>query len=196
MELEKAIIGRKSVRSFEEKKVPRKLLKKLIATAVNAPSSCNRQPWIFYVVDSTKKRNAIALILRETLSDLESQIIKKSVKIQKVLYNFYDDLGGAQNIIFIYRKKIKSEPAYVLPGDIASIACAAENIMLSAVQEGLGTCWVGSFKGPIVEKKLSKILSIQKNDELVASIVIGYPSKDFKPLKRTKKKVSEILNFV
>jgi len=77
-----------------------------------------------------------------------------------------------------------------------SIACALENIMLSAVDIGLGTCWIGSFKGPTTEKKLGKILKIKPNEELIGSLAIGSPKKGVKPLKRSKKKINVVLKFV
>ncbi len=196
MDFQEVIDGRCSVRSFAPKKVSKTILKSLIMDATKAPSACNRQPWIFYIVQSTKERNAVAQILKKTLIPHNDQIIKKSTKSQKIVYNFYDDMGGAPNIIFIYRKKNKNEGSWVYPNDLQSIACACENLMLSAVEKGLGTCWIGSFKEPNSEKALAKLLGIKKNEELIASLLVGYPAKDFKVLKRSKKKMDEVLTFV
>lgn len=68
--------------------------------------------------------------------------------------------------------------------------------MLSATNKGLGSCWIGSFKEPKTENKLKQILKTNQNEELVASLLIGYPKEDFKPIKRKKKQLSEILKFV
>jgi len=190
MRLKEAINKRKSIRCFENKKIPKSMIK----DAVKAPSSGNRQPWIFYCVDSKKTRDKVSELLRETLKLLKNQMKLQSKKIQKITKEFYSDLGGAQNIIFIYRKKIKNEAVYAKPSDIKSISCAAENLMLSAVNMGLGTCWVGSFNGK-PEKKLNKILKTKNNEELVASIIIGYPKKEYQPLKRKKKQLKEVLKF-
>ena len=132
----------------------------------------------------------------ETTLSQADQIKVKSKESQKRTYDFYGDMGGAQNVIFIYRQKQKNEQSWIYPTDLQSIACAAENIMLSAVNKGLGTCWVGSFNDPTAEKKLGRILGIKKNEELLASIVIGYPAKDFTPAKIKKKKLSELTNYV
>jgi len=196
MELSKAIQKRHSVRSFEKKKVPRSVLKSLIKSAIKAPSASNRQPWIFYVVETAAKRDEIAQVLSDTLNVFKKDIEKKPKKIQTVMCEFYSNLGEAQNLIFAFRKKNKNESPHIYPNDIASISCAFENVMLSAVEKGFGTCWVGSFKDPKAEAKLKNILSIPKDEDLVASLVIGYPAKDFKPLKRRKKKMSEVLKFV
>jgi nitroreductase len=196
MEFQKLINQRHSIREYENKRVPRSIIKEIIESAVKAPSACNRQPWIFYSVDKQEKRNKIAKILKSILKIMDKQIKTSPKEIQKITYNFYSDLGGAQNIIFIFRKISKNEAEYVKPGDIASISCAAENLMLSAVDFGLGTCWVGSFNGPQTEKMVREVIGARKDEELMASIIIGYPKKGYIPLKREKKKLKEVLRFV
>jgi len=196
MKFEDVINGRHSVRKFREKKVPKTIIKKLIANGVKAPSACNRQPWIFYCVDSKKKRDEVSELLNNIYSKLRADKGIKSNRIRKVADEFYEDMGGAQNIIFVFRKAGKNDPAYVKPNDIASISCAVENIMLSAVEMKLGTCWIGTFGGDASVKKLRKILGNKKDEELVSAFTIGYPHKKFKKLKRSKKKVSEVLKFI
>jgi len=196
MELAKAIDNRHSIREFEEKKVSKKLIKELIESGTKSPSACNRQPWIFYCVDSKEKRNQIAKLLKETLKVFKKDIDAKPTLIRKVTQNFYSNLGGAQNIIFIFREKKKNDALHIKPNDFASIACCAENIMLKAVELGLGSCWVGSFKDPKTEKKLSKLIRAKTKEELVCSLIIGYPKKDSKVLKREKRNLGEIINFV
>ncbi|MFW5704793.1 MAG: nitroreductase family protein [Nanoarchaeota archaeon] len=196
MEFQEVINSRHSVRSYERKKVPKDILKNLIKNGCKAPSACNRQPWNFYIVNSREKRDKVSKLLWETYQELSEQTLKKSSKVQKISNEFYHDLGGAQNIIFAYRKKETNEPEYILPTDTISIACAIENIVLSAVDIGLGTCIVGTFNADKVKVELGKILGVENNEELVTSLVIGYPAKDFDPLKREKKKIDEVLTFV
>jgi nitroreductase len=50
MELEEAITGRRSTRSFKRAAVDPVLIEQLIHAAVQAPSAMNRQPWVFTVV--------------------------------------------------------------------------------------------------------------------------------------------------
>jgi len=190
MDFQNTINLRHSVRSFEPKKVPKTILKSLIKNATKAPSSGNDQNWKFYVVSETNTRNKLAKLLSKSLNKFKGEFDKLSPKLQKITNEFYSDLGGCQNIIFAYIPKRLN----FRDSAIASISCACQNLMLSATNKELGTCWVGTFKG--FEKEINKLLEIPKNEELVASILIGYPSKDFKPLKRTKKKISDVLTFI
>lgn len=50
MELEQAMQGRRSIRGFLEKPVPKDLLEEIIALANRAPSSMNTQPWHLHVL--------------------------------------------------------------------------------------------------------------------------------------------------
>lgn len=50
MELEQAMQGRRSIRGFLEKPVPKELLEEIIALANRAPSSMNTQPWHLHVL--------------------------------------------------------------------------------------------------------------------------------------------------
>lgn len=50
MDLETAMNGRRSIRGFQKKPVPRKILEEVIALANRAPSSMNTQPWHLHVL--------------------------------------------------------------------------------------------------------------------------------------------------
>jgi nitroreductase len=192
MEFSQAIDKRKSIRSFENKPVPKALLRKLIKDAAKAPSSGNWQPWEFHVIVSGKIRDKVSRILNKVLAKERNEISKLSGKLQKVIHGFYGDLGGCQNIIFVYMDK--NENWSNRDSKIMSVSAAVENLMLSAVNNGLGTCWVGSFR--VVQKDISSVLGICENKELVAGILVGYPKKGYRPLRREKKKLNQILTFI
>ncbi len=186
MEFYSVLKTRKSIREFESKRIPTRVISKIVKAASLAASSGNRQPWIFYVVQSKSKRDKISEILRSTLKHFD---LSKS-PYGDITKKFYSDLGGAPCVIFVYcdLSTNKHKPEWSLR---QSVSLAVGNLMNTAVAEGLGTCWVGSFL--IYEKEISKLLGAPKNSELVAPIIIGYPKKGYVPLKRTKKKLKEIL---
>jgi len=196
MEFQKVLDNRHSIREFEKKSIPKLILKRLILNAAKAPSASNRQPWKFYVVCSEDKIEKIRIYLKESLKILNKDILKKPKRFQKIISKFYNNMGNCQNIIFIFRKKYKNEPVHFYYNDIASISCAAENLMLSATNKKLGTCWVGSFKNPKTENKIKKLIKAEKNEELISSILIGYPKGDYIPLIRKKKRLNEVLKFI
>lgn len=60
------------------------------------------------------------------------------------------------------------------PGHSVNGAIAATNMMLQAVHEGLGTCWVGGF----YEDKVRELLKIPADWRPVAILPLGYPSEE------------------
>jgi nitroreductase len=55
-----ALKGRRSIRSYEDKSVPRELLEEIIDTARLAPTANNFQPWEFIVVTDPDMRAKLA----------------------------------------------------------------------------------------------------------------------------------------
>ncbi len=188
MEFNYVINNRHSIRSFEKKKIPKPILKKIIKDATKAPSAKNLQPWKFYIISSKEKRDKLENCMKKSLKIFKKDIEKMPIKIKKKTVEFYNTMGNCQNVILIYSKKNKSNNK----NNLISVSAAIENLILSAVNNKLGTCWVGSFK--TFEKKINQMLKI-KNEELVAGILIGYQKKDYTPLKRSKKKINEIIKF-
>jgi len=195
MELREAVEKRHSVREFEDKPVSKEILTELIKEASKAPSAKNEQPWKFYVVCSKKVRDSFAKIMSEEFNKIKKYTDEKlSSEVEKVALKFYKNMGDAPNLILVFREKKENAPDYQEFNDISGISCAIENLMLSAVEKGLGTCWVGTFKGR--ENEIKKLLKISGNEELVAGVLIGYPKKRYKPLVREKKKFEEICKIV
>ena len=58
---------------------------------------------------------------------------------------------------------------------------------LQAVEEGLGTCWIGAFD----EEKVKEILNIPDNVRVVSLLPLGYPSDI--PLPKSRKNLDEIV---
>ena len=50
MEFDDVILGRRSIRGYLDKPVPRALIEEVLALAMRAPSSMNTQPWHFHVI--------------------------------------------------------------------------------------------------------------------------------------------------
>jgi nitroreductase len=53
------------------------------------------------------------------------------------------------------------------------IGASAENINLTAKEEGIGCCWVGAFK----KKLIIRILNIPENFSIGLVIALGYPAE-------------------
>jgi len=50
MKFDDVVLGRRSIRGYLDKPVPKALVREILALAMRAPTSLNTQPWNFYVV--------------------------------------------------------------------------------------------------------------------------------------------------
>jgi len=153
MEIYKAIYGRLSVRSFDEKKdVPKEIVDKILEAGCQAPSAGNIQPWRFWVIRNPelKARIATAALNQRYISEAPVVIVVCSdLDISAEAYS-----GRGRELYAIQ-----------------DTACATENILLAAYSEGLGACWVGAF----YEEDVAKVLDLPSHIRPLAIVPVGYP---------------------
>lgn len=59
-----AIERRRSIRAYQDRPVPRRILEEILRAGTLAPSSKNRQPWRFVVVNGAAKTEMLAVMKR------------------------------------------------------------------------------------------------------------------------------------
>ncbi|MBU7014372.1 MAG: nitroreductase family protein [Theionarchaea archaeon] len=154
MELFEAIQTRRSVRKFRENEIPRNKLRIILESAILAPSEGNLQSWRFYVVKNRKTKEELAK------AALEQNFIAQAPVIIVVC----TDLEA----VAPYGRR--GRELYALQ----STAAAIENMLLTAVSQGLGACWVGAFK----EDWVSRILNLKTTVRPVALVAVGYAAEE------------------
>ncbi len=160
---------RRSVRDYEDRKVPVSLVRELIADACEAPSASNRQPWGFSVVagkgmmrrlsDESKKN---LLNDMKTLKSPTLRLYRPVLKDEN--FNVY---YNAPCLVFITGPK-------GLHSAVKDCSLAASYFMLSAADRGLGTCWV-DLGSAVQDPEILEELHIPEDHRIVAAIVVGYP---------------------
>ena len=153
MNVKEAIFKRRSVRKFKDIKVSDELIQSLLECAMAAPSACNKKPWFFYVITNEEK--------------LEE--LRKSSR--------YTNYKSPLNIIVCgdTDKALSKKPEDFWIQDASS---ALENILIEAVELGLGTCWCGIFPMETALKNVKEILSLPDNIIPLGLIHIGYPDEE------------------
>jgi nitroreductase len=179
--------NRHSIRNFRNINVPQELINTVINDSIMAPSSGNEQPWQFIIVSDRSLLNEIsedcknALLQRIALSPNDYAKKYESILSKKEYNIFYN----AQTLVYIVgSKKLKNTEI--------NCAVAAAYFMLSAVELGLGTCWV-SFARFVQDEKIKIRLGLNENHLIVAPIIIGYPQV---VPKKTSRKPAEIIKIV
>ena len=57
MNYDDVVLGRRSIRGYQDKAVPQKLIEEILTLAMRSPSSMNTQPWNFTVVSGGAGQN-------------------------------------------------------------------------------------------------------------------------------------------
>lgn len=172
MELSKVILSRRSVRSFKPDKVSDDNIRELIKAATYAPSSGNRQPWHFYVIKDALVRNRI---YEEAC---HQELIANAPILLTVCVDNKDTKKYGERGQRLY--------------NIQDTAAAIENILLSATDMGIGTCWCGDFN----DGSLKEILNMDNSRIPVAIIAVGYGYEGIEPISPKRKTVDEVTTFV
>jgi nitroreductase len=186
MDLDDAIRGRRSIRKYQQREVPRELLQDVVDTALWAPSGMNRQDWRILVVRGEPRNRLVEIISRSQAYILPHLQEIFSEKIIQISLQVFKDLGGAPVVILVYIPKeiIDCAPDLDERGryhsefkrlnGLQGASALIQNLLLKAHSAGLGTCWMTGPK--YVEKEISDFLGVT-DQELVAIIPIGFPDQ-------------------
>src|SRR5665647_640557 len=142
MDVFEAIQERRSIRSYQDKPVEREKMERILEAGRLAPSAKNVESWHFITVTDAEKRKALS-------GGTWAKFLTQSPLV-----------------IVACGDKKASPDWYAI-----DVALALENMVLTAVNEGLGTCCVGSFN----EKEIKNALKIPENFEVLVMLAVGYP---------------------
>jgi nitroreductase len=168
MDLKQAIHSRHAVRSYTRQKVGEQELRLLLDAAVRAPNAGNLQPWSFVIVQNRDLLQRYSDQVKTQLSaesDLKSSAQRALLQSQR-----FDVFYGAGTLVVICGR-IED------PHAAADCWLAAENLMLTACDLGLGTCPVGSAVGLLNSARVKVELDIPTGVAAVVPIVVGHPDE-------------------
>jgi nitroreductase len=165
MDVMEAIRLRQSVRSYQDKPVEEEKLKSILEAGRLAPSASNRQEWRYVVVKDKETRQKLAKAARG-----QSFVAEASVVIACC----------AETDNHLMRCGQLSYPI--------DLAISIDHMTLKAVEEGLGTCWVGAFN----EEEVKKILGIPEKIRVVELLPLGYPTSPAAK-EKSRKSLAEIV---
>ena len=208
------IKSRRSIRRWQDKEVPSKMLTEAIEVAIWAPNGGNRQNWRFYVIVNRKTIKSIADEVQNT-ADLmaswpESQEFAKEVSRWRENASFFRSAPAAIAVaaaqyssiadkVLTARGKTDHQALQICAWrDIAntriqSVASAVAYLLLVLHKMGLGAVWM---TGPMqAAGKIERILRVPSGMNLVAFIPVGYPAENPEPkLRRPLEEVCEIVS--
>ncbi len=166
MSIYNTITSRRTIRKFKQTPISIDILKKFINAGRLAPSAGNLQPLEYFVVTDKS-------IKAKVFSTLSWAIyIKPEGNPQK-------GEEPAAYIIVLVNNKIANNAYFKY-----DVGASVENITISALEEGIGCCWIASFN----KNKLSKILKIPEDYSIDCVLALGYPLENptFEDIEKDK----------
>ncbi len=148
------ISSRRSIRQFVPRPIERKILVTIVNAARLAPSAANLQPLEFVVVDE------------KVLKDAVFRCLKWAAYIAP-LGNPEPGHEPQAYILTLVNTQVRDK------GYEYDVGAAMENMILTALGEGIGSCWLISIDRPKIVGLL-KIPEVYKVDSVLA---LGYPAE-------------------
>jgi len=174
--LSKIIKSRRSIfpASYIQKEIPIELIAQLLENANYAPTHKLTQPWRFVVIRKEAKAR-----LGATLGQLYKEQVGTDKFLQKKYDSFAQKTVQADCILAI---NIQFHPDKV-PNweEIASVACAVQNIALTAESLNIGAYW----SSPPLIAHLGTFLGLAENEKCFGLFYMGYHEEKPNEANRT-----------
>jgi nitroreductase len=148
------IAGRRTVRQFRPEPVGRELLEKLVDVARLAPSAANLQPLEFIIVDDKGMCAEVFACLKWAAYIAPEGNPKPGNEPAAYVVTLVNT--GIREKMFEY-----------------DVGAAMENMILAALGEGVGSCWLLS----IDRDKLKTVLAIPDGYRIDSVLALGYPAE-------------------
>lgn len=146
-----SIFKRKSIRKFKNQEIEDEKILNLLKAGMQAPSAHNSQPWEFIVVSNKKSI--------EDVSNM-SPYAKPAKNANKLIITL-------SNIDKINAKKTND-------WFTQDMSACTENILIQAVEEGLGAVWLGFYPSEERVNRIKEYFNIPSNIIPFSVIAIGY----------------------
>lgn len=154
MSIYELILKRRTIRRFKPEQVTEELLNKLVNAGRLAPSGANLQPLEFIVVNNSELVNKVFPSL-------------KWAGYIAPAGNPPEGKRPTAYVIVLINTEIRSQ------GGEVDAAAAIENMILAALEDGVGSCWLGA----IDRDKLRTLFNIPQNYRVDSVLALGYPDE-------------------
>jgi F420 biosynthesis protein FbiB-like protein len=183
-----AIAARRSIRKFKSDPIPEQVVRAILQAAIQAPSGKNRQPWKFILVGEDRRAEMMKVMrmgmarMKAEGEDLDSSEWTARVMDQAPLTVFVINPHGkfpwlAHSIDENFQELV----------DVQSVGAAIQNMLLAALDLGLGSLWICD-----VFYAYEELMGwLGEKGQMVAAVSLGYPGEA--PAARSRKPFDEVV---
>lgn len=191
MTLEEAIAARRSIRSFEDRPVPRASVMKAIEMAVQAPAPHHSAPWRFVLIEDAGDKAAFSRAMgNRWREDLRDDGLAPE-KIEAILARSHDLLTATPLLTVCCADTARAHEYLDADRRLAewslfahSVGAGLQGFMLSLAADGIGSCWISApvFCRDVVKEHLGLPSRIEPH----ALVLVGYPDAAYRPRPRPR----------
>jgi 5,6-dimethylbenzimidazole synthase len=166
----RAIAERRDMRHFSGGEVVPELLARLLEAAHQAPSVGLMQPWRFIRITRPALREAIHSLVEEERTRTAEALGERSDEFMRLKVEGIRDCAELLVVALMDGREAHVFGRRTLPEmDLASLACAIQNLWLAARAEGLGMGWVSLFE----PQALADVLNMPTGSKPLAVLCLG-----------------------
>lgn len=167
----RVIAERRDMRHFLPDPVDPAVLKRLLTAAHQAPSVGLMQPWRFIRITDTQLRSAVASLVEEERHRTADALAERGDEFMRLKVDGILECGELLVAALSDQREQHIFGRRTLPEmDLASVACAIQNLWLAARAEGLGMGWVSLFD----PARLAGLLAIPAGGKPIAILCLGH----------------------
>ena len=174
MEAIEAIFTRYSCDTVRPDPVPREMLERLLAAAVQAPNHYHVRPWRFVVIQGSARERLgdllVELLMEEHPNAPQATIEKERAKPLR------------SPVIIAVGVESSTDPRALQTENICAAAAAVENLLLAAHAFGLGAKWRTGT--PAANPRVKTFLGLDPDQPLIGFIYVGLPDKEPPAIER------------
>lgn len=195
-DLASVITGRRSVRAFATRPVPREPVERAIEAAGWAPSPHGSQPWRFVVIESPERRFALADAMSATWRAQLALDGQDEATIARRLAHSRERLERSPVLVVVclylrdlqrYPDPDRQEAEWTMA--VQSLGAAVQNFLLAIYQSGLDSGWMCAplFCPEIIRDTLGLTEDLHPH----ALLPVGHAAAD--PKRRPRRPLSELI---
>jgi nitroreductase len=168
--VQQAIFQRRSIRRFADRPVDRSVLERILDAAVQAPNHRITRPWRFFVLDGPGDARAELTRLAEE-GALRAMPGVPDERAREGARRKAQEVARVPVLVLSFSTPGRDEAE--TRENYAACACAMQNLMLAATEEGLVSGW--STGGITRDPSLRAVIGADESWELVGALYMGYP---------------------
>ncbi len=181
----KAISERRDMRHFLADPIDPQILHKLLQAAHQAGSVGLMQPWRFIRITEESLRIKIHQLVETERIETAKALEERHDEFMKLKVEGITECAELIVVALADKREQHIFGRRTLPEmDLASTACAIQNMWLAARAEGLGMGWVSLFE----PKDLAKLLKMPSGSQPIAILCLGHVDEFYpKPMLEQEK---------